>query len=357
MNHKDCVNMNIITRLIFIVGTLYVGGELVTRAFIALPAQSMPDPEIGWIYKPHARLFHTSEGWAVNQFNSMGFNDRELADSKEEKWEILVLGDSFTEAPQVPQSENFTSLVEAANPSIDVINAGRSGLSPIQYDILSKRFFEATLVSQVVVVLNSTDMEDIVLNNAEIIRDSSGVITEIKLNEKKFSWLRQALDIVLSNSALANYLKDRIRASLTAKRSTYRNSMHPSLKENEAKVRAILGFIFTKINNKAPLSVVYIPDLEFLPYGETRHKPKSAIFERIIEEVVDFHDIPYLSVEEYMKQSYKKYFRPPVGFKNNHILYGHLNKIGHENVKNAIMQVISTDHQSTLQVSSVLHYQ
>lgn len=344
-------------RYAFVVGALLVTAELLTRYLITSPADSMPDPEIGWVYKPHAHILFTDEGWAVNKTNAMGFNDRELSISRE-KMAILVLGDSFTEALQVPQNSNFTSLVEDACPRLDVINAGRSGLSPIQYSILSKRFFDAASIHQApihqaIVVLNATDMKDIANNNAEIVRNAAGEITDIKLKEKGLSWSRRALDVVFSNSALANHLKNRIRAGLRENRnSETRNSAVANI-ATEEKIHEILDFVFSKINANVPLSVVYIPELKYLPNGQIQNVPKSDAFEKIISDVAGTHGIPFLSAQKFMEASYKVYHRPPVGFPNSDIMRGHLNELGHQSVKNTLLRLINANCRSPLIVSNV----
>ena len=340
-------------RYAFVVSALLVTAELITRYLITSPADSMPDPEIGWVYKPHTHILFTDEGWAVNETNAMGFNDRELGIAQE-KMAVLVLGDSFTEALQVPQNSNFTSLVEDACPRLDVINAGRSGLSPIQYSILSKRFFDAALIHQAVVVLNATDMKDIASNKAEIVRNASGEIAGIKLKEKGLSRFRKVLDVIFSNSALANHLKNRIRAGLHENHNPETPDPSSAMDvAEEVETQEILDFVFSKISENVPLSVIYIPELKYLPNGEVQNDPKSAAFEKIISDVAKAHEIPFLSAQKFMEASYKVYHRPPVGFPNSNIMAGHLNEIGHQSVKSALLKLMKADCHSPLIVSNV----
>ncbi|MES9941057.1 MAG: hypothetical protein ABW105_06335 [Candidatus Thiodiazotropha sp. 6PLUC1] len=315
----------------------------------------MSDPEIGWIYKPYSKIFHTREGWAVNETNSMGFNDREIVVSHDKK-EVLVLGDSFTEALQVKQANNFTSLVEQTIPCVDVINAGRSGLSPVQYDTVSKRFFKAAPISQVIVVLNYSDMHDILSTNATIIRDQDGEIIDIELHERQITRLRQALDTIFSNSALASYLKDRVRMGMRRKTKVNTDNVKIGAEKDEiAKLKEILNFMFTRINKRAPLGVVYIPSLKYMPNREIRHDSQSALFERIIKEITEMNNIPYRSTMKQMELSYKENSRPPVGFSNNNIAYGHLNEHGHESVKSVLVQLIGKKCSSALMLSGISH--
>lgn len=314
-------------------------GEIFTRLFIATPANSVPDREIGWIYKPGMEILHTSEGWAVNKINSMGFNDYEISD-RHSKNHILVMGDSYTEALQVPKEENFVSLAESEANCIDFINAGRSGLSPIHFDALSERFLSAVQVNQIIIVLNVTDLRDLKKTKSEIIRDGSGLIVDISLREKELSEFRIALNTVLSNSALANYLKDRIKASIKTPASQLKNKPD-TFKGDEKFVREILEYVFRKLKAKAPLAVVYLPDLEYLPNSEIKQVSESAYFEYIVRDLSYQNGISFSTAVEYMTQSYKTHNRPPVGFANKNMLTGHLNRYGHSAMKKTLMEVVN----------------
>ncbi len=127
--------MSMLLRIGAVLVALLLTGEALTRAVLSNPVATQPDPDFGWTYTPHAEIFHTKEGWAVNRLNSMGFNDQEPG-SKLAQTQVIVVGDSVTEALQVGQADNFTTLVEHQLPCLDVFNAGRSGLSPVYYSMV-----------------------------------------------------------------------------------------------------------------------------------------------------------------------------------------------------------------------------
>lgn len=96
------------------------------------------DPDIGWVHKPNARMNWTGSGeYSVDvQINSLGLRDYDRAyDRPAGIFRILVLGDSFTEAIQVPLEQTFPARLEQClagrtGYKVEVINAGVSGYGP-----------------------------------------------------------------------------------------------------------------------------------------------------------------------------------------------------------------------------------
>ena len=100
-----------------------------------------PDPARGWAPPPGTEAWQRLEGRALVQINSAGFRGREHATDKPPKTlRIAVLGDSFTEAVQVPVEETFWALLEqrlrectdTRERLVEVINFGVSGYSTAQ---------------------------------------------------------------------------------------------------------------------------------------------------------------------------------------------------------------------------------
>jgi hypothetical protein len=101
-----------------------------------------PDSVLGWVGIPDkvGVYSHLPDVTRVDVvFNSRGFRDKEHSYSKPDgMFRILILGDSFVQARQVPQECAFTEILENllnkhANPGhFEVINAGVSGYSTDQ---------------------------------------------------------------------------------------------------------------------------------------------------------------------------------------------------------------------------------
>ena len=77
-------------------------------------------------------MVHSSEGYSVSTTNALGFFDDELRTPRP-RLRALLLGDSYSEALQVPRKQNFSSVAERLVPGLEVVNSGLSGRSPGEY--------------------------------------------------------------------------------------------------------------------------------------------------------------------------------------------------------------------------------
>lgn len=99
-----------------------------TRSFIAF------DPDTGINFVPGAYYVNHKEGFSEGHFNSHGFRDFERTWEKASNtYRILVLGDSYVEAFQVPLERAFPALLEATlnvasrSRLFEVLALGQSG--------------------------------------------------------------------------------------------------------------------------------------------------------------------------------------------------------------------------------------
>ncbi len=336
--------MRIFFRLLATIAVLTTLSELFVRAALTLPAQSISDDELGWVYKPYSTVFFTREGRATNKMNSMGFNDDD-PDVGGEKFHVLVLGDSVTEALQVPKSENFTSITEVMAPCLDLYNAGRSGLSPVHYPTVFSRVMRPVAPLLTVVVISSEDMFSIRDGNYEIIRDDTNKrIIGLRLNEKPLNKLRVKLDPILSRSALATYLMQRAKALLLNKH--IENSTKDKIEvvtpdADEQRIHEILVYLFRDLNSKNPIAILYIPKMEYGANRVATVGKQSVEFEQLIKNAAKLAGVTVSSAEAYMKASYREHGQPGVGFANKNILGGHLNRLGHQATALALLELVA----------------
>lgn len=333
--------MRVISRLLVILIILVFLSELFVRKALILPTSSVSDRELGWVYKPYATVFHTSEGRAINKMNSIGFND---SDINVGKTHVLVLGDSFTEALQVPRAENFTSITEVMAPCLDVYNAGRSRLSPIHYPTVLSRVTKHITPKLAVIVVTASDMSDIKKSNYEIIRDEAGKhIIGLSLKEKSLTRLRIKLDPILSRSALATYLMGRAKALLLDKNinGMTKAKSEVATSDDNKLIHEILVYLFNNMNSKTPIAVLYHPNMEYGVNRVASVDKHSEEFEQIIKDAANIAGVPVSSTKAYMKASYYENGQPGTGFSNKNILFGHLNRLGHHATASALHELVT----------------
>ncbi len=128
---------------ILVMLALPILGEVALRmARVQFDAQLYgPDRELGWVLRPRAGGIVSVETRQFVQINSHGFHDQERSYEKPANTvRIAVLGNSWTEALQVPQEENYCAVLERklaeracfAGRRVEVLNFGVAGYSTAQ---------------------------------------------------------------------------------------------------------------------------------------------------------------------------------------------------------------------------------
>ena len=124
-----------------IVAALIVAEIALRLAGIAFPIFYTPDAKRGWALPAGATGWFRDEGESYVRINSDGLIDREHTKAKPPNTiRIAVLGDSFTEAMQLPRRENYCSVLEQRlnhcdafrGKTVEVINFGVGGYTTSQ---------------------------------------------------------------------------------------------------------------------------------------------------------------------------------------------------------------------------------
>ena len=213
--------------------------ECALRVFhLTAPLQYEPNPLFGWGHTPNAVVWRYQDGESVEvKINSRGLRDFDYQYEKSDRtYRIMVLGDSFSEAVQVPLENSFPKLVEATLSSkqtllpsrIEVINAGASGYgtdnellffrsegSKYKPDLVLLEFCICNDVRNNWFELENVDVggfrkpyfvpapDGLVLKNFPFVREAS-VATPIKLwlnrHVRLYPFLREARDRLMSVS-------------------------------------------------------------------------------------------------------------------------------------------------------------
>ncbi|MBS0203064.1 MAG: SGNH/GDSL hydrolase family protein [Planctomycetes bacterium] len=116
-------------------------GEIGVRLFYPPDCNYVFDPYVGVRLPPSSFFFGGNEGRIWVRTSRQGLRDREHSLAKPPNvYRIVVLGDSFSEAVQVNQSETFWSVLESGlnadrvlqEQTVEVINFGVSGYGTVQ---------------------------------------------------------------------------------------------------------------------------------------------------------------------------------------------------------------------------------
>lgn len=122
------------------------GFELLLRAIgYSAPIWGQPDTQLGWRLRPGIEGRYTDEGDAYLKINAAGWRDREHPVEKlPGVYRIAVLGDSYSEARQVPAEKTFWALLPERlercgfqpGKRIEALNFGVSGYGTAQEYLL-----------------------------------------------------------------------------------------------------------------------------------------------------------------------------------------------------------------------------
>ena len=134
-----------------------------------------PHRQLGWTLRPGAEDWYTEEGRALVQVNSEGMRDREHARSKPPGvYRIAVLGDSYSEARQVPIDSTYWSLLpgrlercgfQPGRP-IEMLNFSAAGYGTAQQLLLLRLL--AARYGPDLILLQFTSSNDVRNNSPEL---------------------------------------------------------------------------------------------------------------------------------------------------------------------------------------------
>lgn len=137
---KFCKSNLVLLIFSFVAALLAVEGILWLVGF-SKPNFYQADQDLGFSFRPGTEGWWRKEGNAYTKINSGGLRDYEYNKNKPGNvYRIAVLGDSYTEALQVPMNKAFWSIIERELPQcekingrkVEVINFGISGYGTAQ---------------------------------------------------------------------------------------------------------------------------------------------------------------------------------------------------------------------------------
>ncbi len=323
-----------------VVGLVLLGaGELVSRAFLTAPSAQDYDAELGWVWRPGALVFNANEGGAPITVNERGLIDDALT-AKAGRRRALVLGNSFTEAIQLPVAENFTSRLERQLTGWDIVNAGRSAMGPAHYPVVAERLrdLEPDLL---VVVVGQGDLTHLLGPETVAERSPDGRVLRVRPAVAAKDELKRYFEPLLSRSALASYLMRRLKPVVLDWLDALRGGDESEVAQDagvgqEGEAVARLAAVLVELRTRAPVLLVDVPHIA---YEASRRGRRAAPTEtRVYSEAAALAGVPFLDVGDPLLAAYAATGIPGHGFANNAVGSGHLSPEGHAAVGTALAE-------------------
>lgn len=208
--------------------------EVVLRTahpFGARVSWTEPDREIGWRFTPGREywFFGENDHAITGRINAMGWRDRERSVRKPPRTRrIAVVGDSYVEAFQVESDRTFVARAEDAyrsmhwpeNDAVEVMNFGRSGMSPAEESIVLERDVFPCGPDQVLLLF--TPHNDIADVNPATAADAcrpffhrvrgDSLVADSSFAGRRDFRLREAISPIKQHSALVSLVTERYNA-------------------------------------------------------------------------------------------------------------------------------------------------
>jgi hypothetical protein len=154
-----------------------LSAEVVLRfAGISFPGFYTTDPYLGFAHRPGASGWFRGEGVSYVRINTDGLRDRQIPRGRQpHTLRIAVVGDSFTQALQVAQEDNFCSVMqqqlqtcgEVDGKNVEVINFGVASYSTAQQYLLFRH--RVREYSPDIVLLAFYSQNDVIENSRALI--------------------------------------------------------------------------------------------------------------------------------------------------------------------------------------------
>lgn len=347
--------------LVFLAASLVA--ELLLRQFVTAPSNQIFDPQIGYRYQPGSEIFDGAEGFAHNRLNSLGLNAAEIDTTKPRR--ALLLGDSYTESRQVERARNFMSVASAALPDWDIVNGGRDGLNIVNTIVVAERLARLAHFDRIVLVTSNADYVDDLLDPAVLVTRRPDGRPEIRMVVESREQLKQAFEKIVHHSALAVQLIRQCKPMILEVQSTVlgwrthrwfaRDAVAAApvapvaasaAGDAEAARDALraerLRLVIAQLRQIAPVSVVYIHQLEFRSAHEAVPGAIPARSEAALRAILEPLGVPFASTGPALAASYRRTGEAPFGFNATQPGIGHLNTAGHQVIGRVLADLIGS---------------
>jgi lysophospholipase L1-like esterase len=305
--------------------------ELLLSQLILQKPTSQTHGELGRIYG-QGLYVQGKEGYGRTFLNELGLRSPSLTDEplQENERNILVLGDSYTQAMQVSDEVAFPQhLNDLLGQQTRVINSGREGASPADYIALAQ-YNKNTFDPDVVIVqLNETDFTKDLLANTQTfyyeetargfsLRENKTVVSSNKL-ASRFASLQNILNFSVVRIAL-----ERIEAFRASKAPDSTTTVQTTTQQTDGSLERFIVQELKK-SYRQPI-LLYIPEIDY--FSSDYAQPHAT--ERQLARAARELGVTFISLLPDYVALYRNQQQPAHGFTNTQPGMGHINALGHE---------------------------
>ena len=309
--------------------------ELFSRNFLFYDAERRVFPDgsqyaVGWNVR-------WKEGYSRLTFSDEGY--RLPLPPKGRKHNVLVMGDSFTQAAQVSDEETFVMQtqrnLDEQGGDAAVWNAGSSGLSPSAYIGVAPQYREMLNPDTTVIQLNTLDFREDRIDKSRVywVEDTgddfklqknkdnaTGALGPKKL--QKIPGFVPAFGLLRKSSLFQTVLANASKGPEAPKGKQVKKGVKVS---DEQVVARYVRWAVTEMNKAYPgLVLVYVPTID---YYDLTAKPPSD--EPGLERVCQEMGVPLINLRSSYIDHYRRTGEVPHGFSNTTPGAGHINALGH----------------------------
>jgi lysophospholipase L1-like esterase len=314
--------------------------ELLLSQLILQKPSSRTHPTLGRIYG-QGLYVQGKEGYGRTLLNELGLRSPSLTDEplQENDHNVLVLGDSYTQAMQVSDEVAFPQhLNDLLGENARVINAGREGASPADYIALeeyNKTIFQPDVV---IVQLNEADFTRDLLSKGQTffyeetpqgytLHENKSVVSSNELAQR-FANLQSILNFSVIRVAL-----ERVEALRTGKSPTT-NKVQTTTQQIDGELERFVVQELKKAYQNPIL--LYIPEMDY--FSPDYAQPHAT--EQYLAKAARDLGVTFISLRSDFAALYRNRYRTAHGFSNTQPGMGHINPLGHEVAAERLAEVL-----------------
>jgi lysophospholipase L1-like esterase len=304
---------------------------------------------IGRHMNPNSRIIHSDEGYFSDITDNNGLNNDPTEFSGREV--LLVLGDSHTEATEVPRSDNFCSKVrKKLKPGVIVYNAGASGNSMANYIYYGRSLRQFFNPDVILIQVTQSDFTSDATNPGHPCHIQKTGNNFVIAAGKQISFSK-AITWAVTHVPLLPYAYRKAKGFLNNWKSDRapflpHARISDSITPDDPAIESLVSWEIGQLKDCYGDKVVIL----YLPETPRPGKNNTIVWDdpdpvrRIVENECRRQGISYVYTGEAFERLLKEHNQFPRGFPNSVIGKGHLNSQGHEVVASVLMEVLQAKY-------------